>query len=162
MELLKIIGLIIFVAVTFIIVISCTTALIERINTWFDYRKIKKWDANDFPIPERNPELKGYRYDTSIGVSPNKLTFTFKRDKNSSTRTYIYRSVQEAIANYSNDFTKEELLFVNRNKSEWTKEASNRELIYALGTTVTTLAAQADRIEADLNQLKESLGENDD
>lgn len=162
MELLKIAGLIVFVGVVFIIVIACTTALLERIIAWFDYRKIKKWSANDFPIPESNPELEGYMYNASIEVSPDKLTFAFKKDTASSTRTYVYRSVQEAIANYSDDFKKEELLFVERNKSEWTKEASNRELIHALAATVTTLTAQADRIEANLNQLKESLGENDD
>lgn len=162
MELLKIAGLIVFVGMVFIIVIACTTTLLERISAWFDYRKSKKWDANDFPIPESNPDLEGYMYNASIEVSPDKLTFSFKKDTASSTRTYVYRSVQEAIANYSNDFKKEELLFVERNKSEWTKEASNRELIHALGATVTALAAQADRIEANLNHLKESLGENDD
>lgn len=162
MELLKIVGLIVFVAVVFTIVITCITLLLEKVNAWFDYRKSKKWDANDFPIPESDPELKDYVYDTSIEISPNKLTFTFKKDTSSSTRTYVYRSVQEAIANYSNDFKKEELLFVKRNKSAWSKEETNRELIYALGATVTTLSTQADRIEANLNQLKESLGENDD
>ena len=162
MELLKIAGLIVFVGMVFIIVIACTTTLLERISAWFDYRKSKKWDANDFPIPESNPDLEGYMYNASIEVSPNKLTFSFKKDAASSTRTYVYRSVQEAIANYSDDFKKEELLFVERNKSDWTRAASNRELIHALGATVTLLAAQADRIEANLNQLKESLGENDD
>lgn len=118
-------------------------------------REEHKWDMNLFPIPEMLPEFKPYKIERGIARSDGKFTFSFKFNGNESYRHYYYKNPKEALKNYAKDFQKEERAFFERNKSALIESFSNSQLI-------EQLQAKANRIEAELNQLKHSLGETSD
>lgn len=152
---LKVAVLIFIGVVLFILVVNLSAHLTIKFTNWLERRAESKWDMNLFPIPPEISELKPYNIVRSITRDNSKFIFTFKAEGNTSTRHYYYKNPKEALKHYVKDFQKEERAFFERNKIDLLEYLSVSKL-------VERVQAQADRIEADLNQLKQSLGENDD
>lgn len=153
MEIFKFIGVLLLSAIAFIVLVNISAYLSVRLSKWIARKRESKWDMNLFPIPNEIPELKPYPVTRSIYREDEEFVFSFECDNRSSKRRYYYRNPKEALSNYVADFQKEELAFYNRNKNTLKK-------VLTLSEKLDSLELQADRIESELNQLKESLGEN--
>lgn len=147
--------LILIGVVLFILVVNISAYLSIKFTNWLERRAESKWDMNQFSIPPEIPELEPYNIVRSITREDSKFIFTFKAAGNTSTRHYYYRNPKEALKHYVKDFQKEELAFFERNKDDLLE-------YYSVSKLVERVQAQADRIESDLNQLKQSLGEKND
>lgn len=162
MEIIKFVGSIILIGVIAAFILVCMTLLVEKVTSYLEYKNSKKWVANDYPIPSLPDDYQNVSITRSIEVSPGVLTYSFSIDNNKSVRLYRYRSPKEAMANYEQDFNNEQYAFIDRHKDEITDEITNNQLIQDLIKSMTAITARADHIEAELNQLKHSLGETSD
>lgn len=152
---LKVAVLIFIGVILFILVVNLSAYLSVKFTNWLERRAESKWDMNQFSIPPEIPEFKPYNIVRSITRDNGQFIFTFKADGNTSTRHYYYRNPKEALKHYVKDFQKEERAFFERNKDDLLE-------YYSVSKLVERVQAQADRIESDLNQLKQSLGEKND
>lgn len=141
--------------VLFILIVNLSAYLSVKFTNWLDRREESKWDMNQFSIPPEIPEFKPYNFVRGITRSNGQFIFTFKAAGNESTRNYYYKNPKEALKHYAKDFQKEERAFFERSKDDLLE-------YYSASKLVERVQAQADRIEADLNQLKQSLGEKND
>lgn len=155
MNILQFLGLAVVTIFIFTIVISLCTYYATKFNDWMLMREERKWDMNLFTIPDRIPELEPYEVTRGIHRTGNTLVFTFKAAGIESMRSYRYKNPKEALKLYKKDFQKDERAFFERSKNDLLEDFSAIKL-------VERVQAQADRIESDLNQLKQSLGETND
>lgn len=155
MELFKFVGVLLLCAIAFIVLVNISAYLSVRLSKWIARKKESKWDMNLFSIPDEIPELEPYPVTRSIYREDEEFVFSFECNNRTSKRNYYYRNPKEALSNYVADFQKEELAFYNRNKSSLKR-------VLTLSEKLDSLELQADRIESELNQLKESLGEKND
>lgn len=155
MELFKFVGVLLLCAIAFIVLVNISAYFSVRLSKWITRKKESKWDMNLFPIPNEIPELEPYPVTRSIYREDEEFVFSFECNNRTSKRNYYYRNPKEALSNYVADFQKEELAFYNRNKSSLKR-------VLTLSEKLDSLELQADRIESELNQLKESLGEKND
>lgn len=155
MEIFKFVGVLLLGTIVFIVLINISAYLSVRLSKWIARKKESKWDMNLFSIPNEIPELEPYPVTRSIYREDEEFVFSFECNNRTSKRNYYYRNPKEALSNYVADFQKEELAFYNRNKNSLKK-------VLTLSEKLDSLELQADRIESELNQLKESLGEKND